>query len=77
MNPSRLGSLSEENPLRVGELLRCQVLCRSCHRAKTRGEFVREFAHGQYGAYKRGCRCEDYRLANAERVRRQRNRLTA
>ena len=77
MNPSRLWSLSEENPLRVAELAKCQVLCRSCHRAKTRSEFAHESPHGRYQTYKRGCRCDECRLANTERRRKQRNRLTA
>jgi 5-methylcytosine-specific restriction endonuclease McrA len=77
VNPSRLWSLAENNPLRVSELAKCQVLCRSCHRAKTRGEFAHEFPHGRYQTYKRGCRCGECRLANAERRRQQRNRLTA
>jgi hypothetical protein len=74
VNPSRLWSLADENPLRVAELAKCQVLCRSCHRVKTRGEFAHEFPHGRYQTYKRGCRCVECRSANRERRRIQREK---
>jgi hypothetical protein len=75
VNPTHLWSLAEGNPVRVSELAKCQVLCRSCHRAKTRGEFAHKFPHGRYVTYnKRGCRCDECRLANRERSRKQRQK---
>ena len=75
VNPSRLWSLAEGNPLRVSELAKCQVLCRSCHKAKTRSEFAHEFPHGRYVTYnKHGCRCDECRLASRDNRRRQREK---
>ena len=38
MNPALLWSLAPDNPRRVEELAKCQVLCHSCHAAKSRGD---------------------------------------
>lgn len=39
------------------ELGKCQLLCRSCHQAKTATE-LRIKTHGRVNQFRRGCRCE-------------------
>lgn len=52
------------------ELTKCQLLCRSCHVAKTiRERGFRPAAHGRLAMYNRGCRCERCRRANADAAR--------
>lgn len=66
---------SRKESVRLAELANCQVLCYTCHKAKTRSEQF-TVTHGDYGMYKRhGCRCEACRAANA--LRRARQRLAA
>lgn len=70
MSPAGIWARKEES--RVAELAKCQVLCYTCHKAKTRSEQWR-VVHGDYGMYKtHKCRCDLCRAANAARVRRQR-----
>lgn len=38
ISPTYLWSLSLTNPVRIEELLKCQVLCESCHQTKTTTE---------------------------------------
>lgn len=40
--------------VRVAELAKCQILCRSCHQEKARLEQIGP--HGRPGRYKNGCR---------------------
>lgn len=48
------------------ELLKCQVLCRKCHEAKTAEEFRRPNQHGCAAGYnKRACRCAECKLWHA------------
>jgi 5-methylcytosine-specific restriction endonuclease McrA len=42
---------------RVEELAKCQVLCRTCHEAKTKAEQLGP--HGSLGRYRHGCRCAE------------------
>lgn len=52
---------------RDAELAKCVTRCRACHIERHASE--RRQDHGQ-GAYKRGCRCEVCRAANADKARR-------
>jgi len=54
---------------RDAEIAKCVVRCRACHIERHAAERRQE--HGQ-GAYKRGCRCDVCRAANAEKNRRWR-----
>lgn len=52
---------------REAELRKCQVLCLSCHKAKTARELWRPISHGSESAYTaRACRCEACREAHRE-----------
>lgn len=44
MTPAKIWSLSPENPKRIAELAKCQVLCHYCHQEKTNAEMA--FLHG-------------------------------
>ncbi len=49
------------------ELEKCQLLCHDCHDKKTYGSSTHRLQpHGTYTAYKRGCRCEECRIANRD-----------
>jgi 5-methylcytosine-specific restriction endonuclease McrA len=45
MSPRALWSLATDNPVRVAELAKCQVLCYECHSEKTRRENGEVFAN--------------------------------
>lgn len=65
---------------REAEIAKCQILCATCHDAKTLREYPvtsgREFAkHGSASKYQRGCRCRpctDAKVAQTDSYRRQR-----
>lgn len=104
------GMKSLRNPIYVNELLKCQILCKSCHEEKTalenagfthgtiygfmrakctcaecsarkrqwsdeknakrrmgdgKGAYGRPSDHGEVLHYRRGCRCDECRAANA------------
>lgn len=65
----RVWSWSESR--RSVELAKCQPLCHSCHKLKTKAE---AFCHG-IGGYRRGCRCPVCREAKLSQARRYRARL--
>jgi 5-methylcytosine-specific restriction endonuclease McrA len=48
------------------ELLKCQILCRTCHQQKTTSETYKPREHGTSAMYRAGCRCglckEDARI---------------
>jgi hypothetical protein len=73
LNPRGLWNLAYDNPVRINELAKCQVLCHPCHVKKT-WESDRERAqHGtdtRYGKYK--CRCDLCR--EARRIAKKANR---
>lgn len=49
------------------ELLKCQILCRTCHLQKTAKENTKKLVHGTMNAYKqRACRCPECRRVNRE-----------
>lgn len=43
---------------REKELVKCQVLCRSCHKIKTAQQRTRPLIHGTRRCYNNGCRCD-------------------
>ena len=58
------------------ELLKCQLLCNKCHRAKSNLDLreiktgQREIQHGQHWTYKKyGCRCEECCKANSAKIK--------
>ena len=56
------------------ELLKCQVLCRVCHSAKTDEDFpIRKGVHGTRNRWMCGCRCEPCKKAMAMCTTRWRN----
>lgn len=61
INPARLWSLARNNPVRITELKKCQVLCGSCHRDKTSFQDIKAQHGGPmfYKYYK--CRCDKCR----------------
>jgi len=70
-----LWSMAHDNPRRVAELAKCQVLCHACHLLKTRADRQPPFIHGTYPTYDtHRCRCDLCRAANMERQRRQRSK---
>lgn len=55
---------TREESIRVRELLKCQVICQSCHREKTSRENKREITHGTIsGYYRHRCRCKECKIA--------------
>ena len=58
----------------IAELDKCQLLCKPCHRAKTRQELTNhEPTHGRATTYnKRGCRCDKCKAWNANRMKQHR-----
>lgn len=40
LTPAKIWSLSPENPRRIAELAKCQVLCHRCHQEKTNAEMA-------------------------------------
>lgn len=74
---STLWSLSKNNPKRVAELAKCQVLCESCHQEKTNKENSYDvLVHGTRHCYmKFKCRCTPCTQAASEY--RQQNRAAS
>jgi len=58
-------SMSEDKWL--AELAKCQLLCHSCHIAKTRTEQQKPITHGTYAGYRKGCRCEPCKVIERHR----------
>jgi 5-methylcytosine-specific restriction endonuclease McrA len=60
------GSTEPKDRLKA-ELAKCQVLCRPCHQAKT----ARDLGYAEHGwwRYRKGCRCDICRAANAQHAR--------
>jgi 5-methylcytosine-specific restriction endonuclease McrA len=46
IQPAKLWSMAPDNPKRIAELAKCQVLCETCHLAKTKAE-LRELHRGE------------------------------
>jgi len=71
LNFSSIWSRSKE--IQDREPANAQLLCYECHKIKTRSERVDpNLQHGTTGMYKRKCRCQICRDADAARCRRQR-----
>ena len=66
LNPSKLWSLSSSNPVRIAELEKCQVLCYTCHKAKTKKQFTVE-DHGLNRYERHGCRCDVCKAAKSKK----------
>lgn len=56
-NIGTLWSYAPDNPIRVEELAKCQVLCYTHHKEKTIREANARAQHGRT-LYSKGCRCE-------------------
>lgn len=54
---------SWSEPRRKEELAKCQVLCKRCHKVKTKIENSSILVHGTRGAYRKGCKCRQCRDA--------------
>lgn len=65
---------SRSKEIRDAELAKCQLLCKPCHKAKTRDEMtLKNLEHGTSPMYRyRGCRCDECRAWNAARAARER-----
>lgn len=67
---SAVWGMALDNPNRVAELAKLQVLCHGCHKEKTRSEQTKPLVHGTDNAYrKKRCRCESCRAAKAAYIR--------
>ncbi len=53
---------------REAEIAKCQVLCFTCHKAKS-DQAMRKEVHGIPSMYARGCRCRECKNMNAARGR--------
>jgi hypothetical protein len=58
----------------LAELIKCQLLCKSCHRIKSAEERKTPVPHGTNAGYCRGCRCDACKKSRSEYARRLRNR---
>jgi 5-methylcytosine-specific restriction endonuclease McrA len=78
INPRSLWGMSLTNPRRIAELALCQVLCNSCHSAKTRAFNTKpQQPHGTHNRYDKGCRCDECRSFKTQLRRVQRARKVA
>lgn len=78
IQPSKLWSLSDDNPKKILELSKCQVLCIVCHQEKTSAQRLAkcDTSHGSSWMYKHGkCRCKICRWGDtkARKARRDSN----
>lgn len=56
-NPASIWGMSDDNPNKIAELAKCQVLCQTHHREKTSAWWKANRKHGRTW-YKYGCRCD-------------------
>ena len=57
----------------IEEMMKCMILCDSCHRKYHNLEKKKPLEHGTFAGYKQyGCKCDKCRGANAARVALQR-----
>lgn len=69
--PSKIVNMGIANPLRQAEIDKCQLLCNTCHKAKTIQQLT--VPHGIKG-YRRGCKCDVCRLAKHDEKQRYLNK---
>lgn len=55
------GAYRHSRPKILAEIEKCDLLCAPCHRAR----HAALIPHGSRGRYRRGCRCDECRGANA------------
>lgn len=65
VSATEVWSLAADNPRRVDELAKCQVLCATCHLAKTAAYRRSQMVHGKVMYRIEGCRCEVCRAAES------------
>jgi 5-methylcytosine-specific restriction endonuclease McrA len=73
------GNWTRKKSLIEAELAKCQVLCKPCHRDKTRSEtFIANPDHGTHVMYRhRACRCDECKAWKSQNNKRYRLRLKA
>jgi 5-methylcytosine-specific restriction endonuclease McrA len=74
LSVSSVWSLARDNPKRLEELRKCQVLCEPCHLQKNFEE--NSVSCHDRKAERKCCKCDFCRTVHTERVREYRNRIS-
>lgn len=75
LSPAKLWSMSRDNPKRISELAKCQVLCFNCHKAKTSGELSKSCTERK--VEQKGCKCDRCKKLHLDRVSKWRSKVNA